>query len=173
MDGANVEIAEEIGKENMFVFGADVAEVNRYRGLDDNTRKARLDGRLRPVFKAIYNNMFGPLNDDIKAYIGRIESGNDFYGISLDFDSYLKAQERADDAYAHPAQWAKMAIIGVAKSGKFSSDRTIQEYCSQIWKITPNRIPNPASDPNKRVRSFPNLTQLVGGAQQQAKKPTN
>jgi hypothetical protein len=54
-----------------------------------------------------------------------------------------------------------MAIEGVARSGKFSSDRTIQEYCQQIWKISPNRIPDPASDPNKRVRSFPNLTSLV------------
>jgi starch phosphorylase len=50
-----------------------------------------------------------------------------------------------------------MAITNVAKSAKFSSDRTIQEYCQQIWKIGPNKIPDPASDPNKRVRSFPNL----------------
>ena len=54
-------------------------------------------------------------------------------------------------------EWARMAIYNVARSSKFSSDRTIQEYCSQIWKIGPNRIPDPASDPNKRVRSFPNL----------------
>ena len=158
MDGANVEIAEEVEKHNMFIFGADVNEVNRYRSLDDNTRKNRLDGRLKNVFKAIYDNRVGNMNDEIKGYISRIENGNDFYGINLDFDSYIKAQERADQTYRDQAEWNRMAITGVAKSGKFSSDRTIQEYCSQIWKIGPNRIPNPASDPNKRVRSFPNLT---------------
>jgi starch phosphorylase len=160
MDGANVEIAEEIGKENMFIFGADVNEVHRYRSLDDNTRKSRLDGRLKNTFRAIYEGKFGPLNDEIKSYIGRIEGGNDYYGLGLDFASYCDAQERADRTYKDPAEWARMAITGVAKSGKFSSDRTIQEYCSEIWKISPNRIPNPADEPSKRVRSFPNLTQL-------------
>ncbi len=91
MDGANVEIAEEIGRENMFIFGADVNQVNNYRSLDDNVRKSRLDGRLKNVFRAIYENKFGPLNDEIKSYIGRIESGNDFYVLSLDFASYCDA----------------------------------------------------------------------------------
>ena len=54
-----------------------------------------------------------------------------------------------------------MIIYNVARSAKFSSDRTIQEYCSQIWKIGPNRIPDPASDPSKRVRSFPNLMEIA------------
>ena len=91
MDGANVEIAEEVEKHNMFIFGADVNEVNKYRALDDNARKNRLDGRLKNVFKAIYENRLGNLNDEIKGYVSRIENGNDFYGINLDFDSYIKA----------------------------------------------------------------------------------
>lgn len=91
MDGANVEIAEEIGKQNMFIFGADVNQVNHYRALDDNARKNKIDGRLRNVFRAIYENKFGHLNDDVKSYIGRIESGQDFYGIALDFASYCDA----------------------------------------------------------------------------------
>lgn len=99
MDGANVEIAEEVGKENMFIFGGDVHQVDRYRALDDNARKGKLDGRLRQVFKAIYENKFGPLNDEIKGYISRIESGNDHYGLGLDFASYCDAQERADRTY--------------------------------------------------------------------------
>ena len=160
MDGANVEIAEEIGRDNMFIFGADVNQVNHYRAQDDNARRSRLDGRLKNVFRAIYENKFGNLNDEIKGYIGRIESGNDHYGLNLDFASYCDAQERADRAYRDPHEWARMAITGVAKSGKFSSDRTIQEYCSQIWKISPNKIPDPASDPNKRVRSYTNLSIL-------------
>jgi starch phosphorylase len=161
MDGANVEIAEEVGKDNMFIFGADVKQVNNYRALDDNARKGRLDGRLKNVFRAIYDNRFGPLNDEIKGYIGRIESGNDYYCLNLDFPSYVDAQERADRVFRDKNEWARMAITNIAKSGKFSSDRTIQQYCEEIWKITPNPIPNPSSDPSKRVRSFPNLGELV------------
>jgi glycogen phosphorylase len=169
MDGANVEIAHEIGADNMFIFGADVNEVNKYRAQDDNARKSQVDGRLKNVFKAIYENKFGPLNDEIKSYIGRIESGSDHYCLSRDFGSYLQAQERADKTYQNQAEWNRMAITGIAKSGKFSSDRTIQEYCSQIWKIGPNKIPNPSSDPSKRVRSFPNLTQLVSAKTEKPK----
>jgi Carbohydrate phosphorylase len=110
------------------------------------------------------------LNDEIKSYIGRIESGNDYYCVSLDFPSYCDAQERADRTFQDQAEWARMAITGIAKSGKFSSDRTIQEYCEQIWKISPNPIPNPASDPSKRVRSFPNLRELVDNGKQSGKK---
>lgn len=164
MDGANVEIAEEIGKENMFIFGANVDQVHQYRAREDSSRKASLDGRLKAVFRTIYDGRFGPLTDEIKGYIGRIESGSDYYCLALDFPSYCEAQERADRTFRNPAEWARMAITGVARSGKFSSDRTIQEYCEQIWKVTPHPIPNPASDPSKRVRSFPNLGDLVKGA---------
>ena len=71
MDGANVEIAEEVGKDNMFIFGANVNEINQYRGLSDDARKGKIDGRLHEVFKMIYDNKF-PVNDEIKSYIGRI-----------------------------------------------------------------------------------------------------
>lgn len=161
MDGANVEIAEEVGRENMFIFGASVNEVNQYRALDDGTRASRMDGRLKKVFQAIYNNQFGSLNDDIKSYIGRLEGGSDFYCVNRDFASYVEAQEKVDATYKDQNEWARMAITNVARSAKFSSDRTIQEYCAQIWKIGPNRIPDPASDPSKRVRSFPNLIEAT------------
>ena len=74
MDGANVEIAEEVGKDNMFIFGANVNEINQYRGLSDDARKGKIDGRLHEVFKTIYDNKF-PVNDEIKSYIGRIHGG--------------------------------------------------------------------------------------------------
>lgn len=72
MDGANVEIAEEVGKDNMFVFGANVDEINRYRALDNGGRAGQMDGRLRNVFKKIFEGQFGALNDDIKGYITRL-----------------------------------------------------------------------------------------------------
>ena len=67
------------------------------------------------------------------------------------------AQERVDKTYRDYRKWTEMAIIGVAKSGKFSSDRTIAEYCSQIWDAKPVPVPHPATNPNQRTRSFANL----------------
>jgi len=125
MDGANVEIAEEVGRDNMFIFGANVGEVNAYRSQSDEERRSKLDGRLRNVFKAIYENKFGPLNDEIKGYISRIDGGSDYYCIARDFGSYLQAQERADQTYKNQEEWAQMCITNIARSGKFSSDRTI------------------------------------------------
>jgi glycogen phosphorylase len=98
MDGANVEIAEEVGKDNMFIFGADVKEINQYRGMSDEARKGKIDGRLHEVFKMIYDNKF-PVNDEIKSYIGRIHAGSDFYAICRDFASYCDAQEKADATF--------------------------------------------------------------------------
>jgi starch phosphorylase len=119
-----------------------------------------IDGRLHEVFRMIYDNKF-PVNDEIKSYLGRIHGGADYYAICRDFASYCDAQEKADATFRDQNEWARIAITNIARSAKFSSDRTIQEYCAQIWKIGPNRIPDPASDPNKRVRSFPNLLEVA------------
>lgn len=145
----------------MFIFGANVDEINHYRALDNGARASQIDGRLKNVFRAIFDGKFGPLNDDIRNYIGRLAEGNDHYAVCRDFPSYLQAQEKADQTFKDQNEWARMIIYNVARSAKFSSDRTIQEYCSQIWKIGPNRIPDPASDPSKRVRSFPNLMEIA------------
>ena len=91
MDCANVEIAEEVGKENMFIFGANVEEINRYRGLDNAGRASQIDGRLKNVFRNIFEGKFGALNDDIRNYIGRLQEGNDHYAVCKDFSSYLQA----------------------------------------------------------------------------------
>ena len=72
----------------------------------------------------IYDNKF-PVNDEIKSYIGRIQGGQDHYALSRDFASYCDAQERADAVYRDQMEWARMAITNVARSAKFSSDRTI------------------------------------------------
>ena len=83
--------------------------------------------------------------------------GRDHYLVSHDFYSYMDAQERVDTTYKDQVQWNKMAIEGVAKSGKFSSDRTIAEYASEIWNIQAVPTPLPSKDPKARVRSFANL----------------
>ncbi len=75
----------------------------------------------------------------------------------FDFYPYLDAQARVDETYKNYRRWTKMSIEGVARSAKFSSDRTISEYCKDIWKIEPVPIPKPTLNPNARVRSFANL----------------
>ena len=83
--------------------------------------------------------------------------GGDHYITCFDFYSYLDAQTKADDTYRDYKKWTSMAILGIAKSGKFSSDRTIAEYCSKIWDIEPVPVPHPSTDSNTRTRSFANL----------------
>jgi glucan phosphorylase len=80
----------------MFVFGANVDEINKYRSMDNGTRAGQVDGRLKAVFRSIFEGKFGPLNDDIRNYIGRLQEGNDHYAVCRDFPSYLQAQEKAD-----------------------------------------------------------------------------
>ena len=93
--------------------------------------------------------------------LNNLENGEDQYIVCHDFYSYLEAQEKVDHAYKDYANWTKMAIEGVAYSGKFSSDRTINEYCQDIWEVEPISIPKPTLNPNARVRSFANLSEAA------------
>jgi starch phosphorylase len=77
--------------------------------------------------------------------------------VCFDFYSYIDAQNKVDETYRDYNKWTKMAIEGLAKSGKFSSDRTISEYCTEIWDIEAVPIPHPTTDPTARQRSFANL----------------
>ncbi len=159
MDGANVEIAEEIGEKNMFIFGARVDEVERMRNQILGGKRDYVGSRLKRVFDAIKNGAFGNDLQGAISVIQNIENGGDHYLVCHDFYTYIDAQAKADAAYRDQHQWNRMAIEGVAYSGKFSSDRTIQEYCDQIWKIPPVGIPKPTTNANARVRSFANLVE--------------
>ena len=132
MDGANVEIAEEIGAENMFIFGALAHDVPRLR----RERAAfRPCDRFFAVCDMIRNGTFGwadffaPIVDSI--------TGGDYYLLGVDFEAYLAAQERVDATYRDADKWTRMSILSSAGSGKFSSDRTIREYAKDIWRVTP------------------------------------
>lgn len=156
MDGANVEIAEEIGEDNMFIFGERVDGVNNVRkqlheGLRDYTPSA-----LQRVFDSIHNGFFGDVST-IHGIIEATANGGDHYITSFDFQSYLAAQQKADDTYRDYRRWTSMAIKGIASSGKFSSDRTIQQYCDEIWNIKPVPIPQPSTNEENRSRSWANL----------------
>lgn len=159
MDGANVEIAEEIGESNMFIFGEDVAGVGACRKQMYEGRRDYVGGRLKRVFDTIKSGFFGDTHV-IHPILDHLCDGGDHYITCFDFYGYLAAQDVVDKTYRDYRKWTEMAILGVAKSGKFSSDRTIAEYCSQIWDAKPVPVPHPSTNPNQRTRSFANLQQL-------------
>jgi glycogen phosphorylase len=135
MDGANVEISEEIGVDNMFIFGKNVQEVAEAKRLMYEGDRSYVGSRLGRVYETVKCGTFG---GNTQAFIHLIDSlinGGDNYLVSHDFYSYVDAQERVDATYKDQNKWCRMAIEGIARSGKFSSDRTISEYAEQIWNI--------------------------------------
>ena len=145
MDGANVEMAEEMGRENMFVFGLssqDVINYENHGGYDPN-EIFNNDGNVRQVLVQLINGtyshdnpeLFRPLYDSLLRATPGCPA--DRYFILKDFESYAQAQRDIVAAYEDPERWAKMAILNTASAGKFSSDRTIQEYVDDIWHLTP------------------------------------
>jgi len=151
MDGANVEISEEVGEDNMFIFGARVHEVDDIRHRLFAGEHNPIGKRLQRVFDAILSGTFGDVSI-IHPIIHSLMDGKDYYLVTEDFDSYVKAQNKVDDTYRDQKKWNMMSILGVSRSAKFSSDRTIEEYCDSIWKV--DRIPIPTPSDSERVRSF-------------------
>lgn len=150
MDGANVEIAEEVGIDNIIIFGAKVEQVEAIRN-----KKEQAGSRLRKCFEYIRNGTIGNPRE-LGSLIDTLEN-NDFYIVKHDFYQYLEAQAKADKLFSHRDQWLKMSISGALKMGKFSSDRTINEYAADIWDIERVKIPAPSASAITRVRSQPNL----------------
>ena len=142
MDGANVEIVEEVGADNAFIFGLSSDEVINYEnngGYDPNVIY-NTDGDIRQVLMQLINGTF---SDDTELfrdlYDSLLNTKNtdrpDRYFILADFRAYAEAQKRVEEAYRDEKRWAKMALLNTANSGKFTSDRTIQEYVDDIWKL--------------------------------------
>ena len=140
----------------MFIFGERVEGVNRIRKEMYEGKRGYVGSRLGKCFDAIKSGFFGDVSI-MEPIIDSICDGGDNYITCFDFYSYIDAQNKADDTYRDYKKWTQMAITGVALSGKFSSDRTIAEYCSQIWDVEPIPVPHPTTNPNTRVRSFANL----------------
>ncbi|GMH36665.1 hypothetical protein BSKO_04538 [Bryopsis sp. KO-2023] len=138
LDGANVEIAEEIGEENMFIFGALADKVPALRKERVNFKP---DSRFLHVMELIRNGTFG-WADYFQPVLDSVTGSSDFYLLANDFPSYLEAQERIEKTYKDTDAWTKMSIMSTAGSGKFSSDRTIREYADEIWNIKPARVPS-------------------------------
>ena len=143
LDGANVEILEEVGPENIFIFGMTADEVieQTQRGDYKPWDLYNLDGDLRQVLTELINNTIAPHEPDIfrELYDAMLNgyggSRPDEYYILKDFESYKETQQKVDEAYKDGKRWIGMSIMNVANSGKFSSDRTIREYAGEIWHL--------------------------------------
>ncbi|MDE5939294.1 MAG: glycogen/starch/alpha-glucan phosphorylase [Lachnospiraceae bacterium] len=143
MDGANVEIVEEVGEENAFIFGLSSDEVIRYEnyGGYDPTEIFNNDPDVRKVLMQLINGTYAPGDPDMfrSLYNSLLNTQStakaDTYFILKDFKAYAEAQKKVEAAYRNEKGWARSAILNVACSGKFTSDRTIQEYVDEIWKL--------------------------------------
>jgi starch phosphorylase len=136
-DGANIEIAESIGEENIFLFGAKADEVD---GIRASAGSRELDPRLKRVFQSIRSGLFGDPSE-YDCLIWPVEHG-DPYLVGYDFPYYLEAQAAVDAAYKDQAQWVRKCIASTAGMEQFSSDRTITEYAEHIWGIKPHPVPH-------------------------------
>ncbi len=136
LDGANIEILEEVGEENIFIFGlkaGDVQAMRRDRSYRPHEYYDR-DPRIRRVADAFRSNLFCPQEPDLFAWIYQaVLDENDAYFHLADLAAYVEAHERAGAVFQDRARWTRMAILNVARMGKFSSDRTVQEYARDIW----------------------------------------
>jgi len=136
-DGATIEMAEAAGEDNFFLFGLSAEQVVTSRGWysprwhydNDPETRAALDMIFSDYFSRNEPGVFEPLRDTLLNY--------DHYMHLADLRSYLEADQQLVNLYNHPDEWARKAILNVASSGRFSSDRTIREYAADIWKVAP------------------------------------
>jgi starch phosphorylase len=138
LDGANIEIRDEVGADNFFLFGLNAPEVyalksRAYRPMDYYNANQGLREVIDLIRSGFFSRgdteLFRPLMDGLLYH--------DPYLLLADFQSYLDCQSRASEAYADTERWTRMSILNTARSGKFSSDRTIREYCADIWRVNP------------------------------------
>jgi len=136
LDGANIEMLDAIGAENMFVFGLKANEIQQLRASYRPRDLYNHDPRLKRVIDALDSPLFSPAEPGL--FHGILESllDRDPYFHLADFAAYLDAQRQVDAAFAQPATWTSKAILNVARVGRFSSDRTVAEYARDIWGIT-------------------------------------
>ncbi len=137
MDGANIEIADNTGVENLFTFGVDAADVPRLR--EERKDFKDYDPRWVAAFDAVRKGEFGDAAyfEDLVDSVNDMTKGNDWFLVANDFATYMDAQDEADALYADEEEWTKRSIIYTASNGFFSSDRTIQQYADEIWNVKP------------------------------------
>ncbi|KAM7288534.1 glycogen phosphorylase isoform X2 [Ixodes scapularis] len=146
LDGANVEMREEMGPENIFIFGMNEDEVNAlaksgYNAWDYYNRLPE----AKQAIDQINSGMFSPHNPGLFHDLTNVLLNHDRFFLLADYESYIKCQDRVSNMYTNQEEWTKMALLNIASSGKFSSDRTIAEYAREIWGVEPSweKLPPP------------------------------
>lgn len=139
LDGANIEILEEVGKENIFIFGLTAQEVadlqqRGYKADDYYQRHSELRHVL-DMIKTGYFSLEEPAR--FQEIIDALTTHNDYFMLLADYEDYINCQQRVEALYKEPEEWTRKAILNVANMGKFSSDRTIREYAEEIWEVKP------------------------------------
>jgi starch phosphorylase len=141
LDGANVEIREEVGAENFFLFGLTTPEVAEVKAAGYRPREYyHANERLREVIDFIASDELG--RGDAGMFRPIVENllGDDPYMLMADYQSYIDAQERVSELWRDQRAWTRMSILNSARMGKFSSDRSIRDYCERVWNITPGAV---------------------------------
>lgn len=137
LDGANVEIAERVGDDNVIIFGLKDNEINelRWNGQYNAWDYYNNDPRIKHVVDSLVDGTFHESREEFRMIFDELMNRNDEYFLFADFEAYLKAQAKVDELYRDRSRWSKMCLVNIAKSGYFSSDRTIEEYVKDIWKL--------------------------------------
>ena len=141
LDGANVEIEEEVVKENIFIFGMKADEVAARRPTYDPRAIYRKNPEIRRAIDMIQQNMFCLLNPGLfDPIVKALLDYGDYYMLLADLPAYIEAQDQVEALYRQPRAWDRRALLNVARAGRFSSDRTIAEYARDIWHVTPCEV---------------------------------
>ncbi|MDE3208427.1 MAG: glycogen/starch/alpha-glucan phosphorylase, partial [Pseudomonadota bacterium] len=142
LDGANIEIREAVGEDNIFIFGLDALQVEDLRSQGYACREYyQNNDELKEVIDMIESGYFCPQEPDrYKPLINNLFSSNDHYLLMADYASYIHCQDKVDKLYSQPEDWTKQAILNTARMGYFSSDRAIREYAKLIWNIEPVQV---------------------------------
>lgn len=137
-DGANVEINQEVGDENMFLFGLRTEDVAKLRPSYSSKEYCRNNPEIKMALDMIKSNVFSVLEPGLFEPILRsLIDYNDYYMLLADLESYIAAQDRVDETYRNQKKWNRMSLVNIARSGRFSSDRAVMEYAKDIWNVTP------------------------------------
>jgi starch phosphorylase len=141
LDGANIEIMEEVGRDNIFIFGMTTEQVNSLKGAGYRPHDYYYRNQeLKQAIDMIGNGSFSPGDPYLFKQIVDTLLGVDNYLLLADYASYIDCQDDVDKLYHQPYEWARTSILNTAGMGKFSSDRTIGEYAREIWGINPEKV---------------------------------
>ena len=140
-DGANVEIHQEVGDDNMFLFGMRAEEVAERRPSYVSADVYRDDPEIKQALDMIRRDVFSPQEPGVfESIVRNLLDYNDYYMLLADLRSYCEVQDRVDAAYRDATRWNRMSLVNIARSGRFSSDRAVLEYARDIWHVSPVRL---------------------------------